>query len=102
MNTTVGHSVRRSKSLRATAVALMGVTALGLAACSPSEEKPSEQTASESQTAENSAEGLTFEEGYVGAKGTDKEMTAVFGKLVNNTDKRSEEHTSELQSRFDL
>ena len=87
MNTTVGHSVRRSKSLRATAVALMGVTALGLAACYPSEEKPSEQTASESQTAENSAEGLTFEEGYVGAKGTDKEMTAVFGKLVNNTDK---------------
>ena len=93
MNTTVGHSVRRPKSLRATAVALMGVTALGLAACSPSEEKPSEQTASESQTApesqaaENAAEGLTFEEAYVGAKGTDKDMTAVFGKLVNNTDK---------------
>ncbi|TYR14901.1 copper chaperone PCu(A)C [Corynebacterium urealyticum] len=87
MNTTVGHSVRRPKSLRATVVALMGVTALSLAACSPSEEKPSEQTASESQTADNAAEGLTFEEAYVGAKGTDKDMTAVFGKLVNNTDK---------------
>lgn len=87
MNTTIGHSQRRSKSLRATAVALMGVTALGLAACSPSEEKPSEQTAAESQTAENAAEGLTFEEAYVGAKGTDKDMTAVFGTLINTTDK---------------
>lgn len=86
MNTTVGNSARRSKSFRATAVALMGVAALGLAACSPSEEKPSEQSASQSAEPEAEASGLSFEEAYVGAKGTEKDMTAIFGKLVNNTD----------------
>ncbi|RAV32720.1 copper chaperone PCu(A)C [Corynebacterium heidelbergense] len=83
------------------ALALAAVAGLGLAACSSDNQKPSSDTnaATEAKTPESgsattsasseatSDKKLEFSEGYVGAKGTEMDMTAAFGKLMNHTDK---------------
>ncbi|MCZ9308531.1 copper chaperone PCu(A)C [Corynebacterium uberis] len=84
-----------------TALGVLCATVLvgaGLAACSP-DEQPSTNTspaanptAAAPKTTSNAAgehndSMVTFERGVVRAKGTDNDMTAVFGTLVNHTDK---------------
>lgn len=83
--------------------AIAGLALVTVAACSPPNENPSTETAeptAEATTeataedtateaaddAEQDAEGLTFSEAVVREKGTDNEMTAIFGELENNTD----------------
>lgn len=68
---------------------------LGLAACGGDDSETTatstgstEQTgAGDTGSTEVSTDPLTLGDGYVGAKGTDKSMTAAFGELTNNTDK---------------
>ncbi|WKD61350.1 hypothetical protein CCICO_06615 [Corynebacterium ciconiae DSM 44920] len=85
------------------ATALLATGSLALAACSPELQKDSDMpkdptdnpsvsstsaTSSESTetTSETSAKEVEFLNAYVKAKPADKDMTAVFGTLVNNTD----------------
>jgi copper(I)-binding protein len=66
--------------------ALGAATALAvtLVACGDDDDTSMETTAT--SALESSAEGLTFTDGYVGAKSADTAMTAVFGVLINTTD----------------
>ncbi|WP_293821066.1 copper chaperone PCu(A)C [uncultured Corynebacterium sp.] len=75
-------------------IALVGLTVAGLAlaGCSPQNQNDSTESKADATTsaAEKSssaaAEGLTFEDAVVRAN-EDKDMTAIFGTLVNHTDK---------------
>nr|WP_042440412.1 copper chaperone PCu(A)C [Corynebacterium halotolerans] len=72
--------------------------ALALAACTPPNENPSPEstgdttaTTATTATTGNTADAVadtpvSLEDGVVRAKGTDNDMTSVFGTLVNNTD----------------
>lgn len=80
----------------------LAAAALALASCSPPNENPSPQSTGGTATTAAEATGMTeaagdtaattddtavlLQEGVVRAKGTDNEMTAVFGTLVNTTD----------------
>ena len=74
-------------------IALVGLTvaSLALAGCSPqnendSTESKSDATTSAAEKSSSAAEELTFEDAVVRAN-EDKDMTAIFGTLVNHTDK---------------
>lgn len=75
-------------------IALVGLTVAGLAlaGCSPQNQNDSTESKADASTsaAEKSssvaAEDLTFEDAVVRAN-EDKDMTAIFGTLVNHTDK---------------
>ncbi|MDU6594068.1 MAG: hypothetical protein E6499_11950, partial [Corynebacterium sp.] len=75
-------------------IALVGLTVAGLAlaGCSPQNQNDSTESKADatSSAAEKSspaaAEALTFEDAVVRAN-EDKDMTAIFGTLVNHTDK---------------
>lgn len=75
------------------ALSVLAVSALALAGCTSdeggTEATTTATTAVESAgttTAQAAAEGVTFTEGVVRAKGTDKEMTGIFGTFTNSTD----------------
>ncbi|WP_246394683.1 copper chaperone PCu(A)C [Corynebacterium anserum] len=92
--------MRTSKrSIRTThvAVAAIASTSLLLAACSPNNQSDSEKTMSDVSSSVASATkaagdekrddaALSFKEAYVKAKPADKDMTAAFGELTNNSD----------------
>ena len=75
-------------------IALVGLTVAGLAlaGCSPqnqndsTESKPDATTSAAEKSSSAAAEDLTFEDAVVRAN-EDKDMTAIFGTLVNHTDK---------------
>lgn len=84
--------------------AVASLAALSLAACGNSEKdsetkvetatsaaKPASAAPSAASTAESKdakdSKGLSFDNGFVKAKGADKQMTGIFGMLHNNTDK---------------
>ena len=80
---------------RGAALALAATVSLTLAACSDDDSDDAAQTttATDSTTGAGETTGavaeqgaVTLEDGYVAAKGTDKDMTAVFGVLTNHTD----------------
>lgn len=66
-------------SVRTKFVSLFAVSALALGACqSPPNENPSTETSEEGT--------LTFENAVVREKGEDKDMTGIFGDLVNDSE----------------
>lgn len=68
-----------------TAGVLAATLTLGLAACGDDEPEDAAKSTTVGAVAEQGA--VTLEEGYVGAKSPDKDMTAVFGRLTNHTNK---------------
>lgn len=83
------------------AVGTVAIAALALAGCSPSEvdsetkvdtATTAQVTATPTTAATSTAsmaveQGVTFTDAYVKAKPADKDMTAIFGVITNNTDK---------------
>ncbi|MDN6661387.1 MAG: copper chaperone PCu(A)C [Corynebacterium variabile] len=70
---------------RTGALGVAAALALSLAACGDDDDT-SRDTTGTSAVSDISAEGLSFTDGYVGAKTADTGMTAVFGVLTNTTD----------------
>ncbi|QGU04759.1 copper chaperone PCu(A)C [Corynebacterium comes] len=76
------------------ALSVLAVSALTLVGCASGDEDAgttaattaAETTTTTTAEAVDAAEGVTFTEGVVRAKGTDKEMTGIFGTFTNNTD----------------
>jgi copper(I)-binding protein len=84
----------KTMTLRFGAVVISTALVLGAAACGgdDSESQPATSStgrsdAGDTGSADITADALTLGDGYVGAKGPDKSMTAAFGELTNNTDK---------------
>ncbi|MDO4908401.1 MAG: copper chaperone PCu(A)C [Corynebacterium sp.] len=92
-----------SRSMATFAVASLAVAALALGGCSNSQKDSDKQVntatgvsapsatattsaSSASSSASTTAEGVSFNNAYIRAKGTDRNMTAIFGEIVNNTD----------------
>ncbi|HIW91844.1 MAG TPA: copper chaperone PCu(A)C [Candidatus Corynebacterium avicola] len=74
-------------SRRIPAALVAATLCLGVASCGDDSDAGSaEDTATSDAGAEVSDGDLVLEEGYVGAKDADTEMTAVFGELTNTTD----------------
>ncbi|MFR4190824.1 MAG: copper chaperone PCu(A)C, partial [Corynebacterium variabile] len=70
---------------RTGALGVAAALALSLAACGDDDDTSTDTTGT-SAVSDISAEGLSFTDGYVGAKTADTGMTAVFGVLTNTTD----------------
>ncbi|RNE49278.1 copper chaperone PCu(A)C [Corynebacterium alimapuense] len=75
------------------ALSIVAVSALTIAACTSAEEESTDVTTSATTTTSAAAEAessveqasqVTFTDGYAKAKGTETDMTAVFG-MINNT-----------------
>lgn len=92
-----------SRSFGSVTVAALTLAALALAGCSNSERSSDKRVetatgvaaptatattsaAATSSTAQDQAEGISFDNAYIRAKGTDRSMTAIFGTITNNTD----------------